>query len=67
MSKEKYAEPEELLDEEDIIDPEEIEFQKKKKLKPIRKRKIKFEEKQEEYNEFSMKKDIEEFTPLEEE
>jgi hypothetical protein len=66
MSKEKYEDPEEILDDEDIIDPEEIELQKKKKLKTIKKRRIKFKDEQEEYEEFSIKEDIEEYTPLEE-
>ncbi len=67
MVEEEYNDPEELLDEEDIIDPEDIELQKKKKLRIIKKRKIQFEEKQDEYDEFIVKKDIEEYTPLEEE
>ena len=66
LSQKKYEEPEEILDEEVIIDPEEIKLQKEKKLKFIEDSKIEVEDKQEEYKEFEVEEDIEEYTPIEE-
>jgi hypothetical protein len=65
MSKEEYEDPEEILDENDIIDPEEIAVQKKKKLKTMKRNMIEFEDKQDNYSEFDITENIEEYKPLE--
>lgn len=65
MIEEKHENPEEILDEEDIIEPEEIKLQKKKKIKTLKGTEIEFEDKQENYNEFDIREDIDEYKPLE--
>ena len=65
MEKSEYDEPEDVLEQDDIIEPEDIELEKSKKVRELKDEEIAFEDSQEEYDDFKFDEE-EEYLPLEE-
>ncbi len=64
MSKEKVEKPEEILDSDEIIEPEYIEVQKKRKLTEIKKRNLGLEKKQKNTRNLRLRKISRNILPL---
>ena len=64
-NEEVFDDPEELLEDTEIIEPADIEEYKKRKMKNVDET-IEYEDEQEEFEDFVIDEDIEEYEPLEE-